>query len=384
MGFKLRPGTSLFGNVTFTPDEIPPKWLAVAAYLEAEVYLYDMNNLSAQPITLSSPDTTSDGGYYGSSIAFAGDKLIIGSPLDDDPYDSGSFYVYDLNDLSTQPIEIKPSDLESQDQYALKMAANADKIVIGADGHDWSGAVYVYDTSTLNFVAKLEPSDNYPFSNRFGTSVAIDGDKIVVGAPKDKVNGTSSGAAYVYNANDLSAQPIKLDAPDGASSDLFGQNVAIGSGKIAVGAYGDDDNGSSSGSVYVYNANYLNNQPTKLTAFDAQSGDAFGRGVAIGDDTLVVGAYLEDEEASNAGAAYVYDLNSLGTQPTKLTAFDGASNDYFSLESVSVNNGKVAIGSYKNRTVYIYDMSDLSAQPDTLSESTKNRFGDKVEIAPLV
>jgi hypothetical protein len=99
---------------------------------------------------------------------------------------------------------------------------------------------------------------------------------------------------------------------------------------------------------------------------------------------LVVGAYLEDETALNAGAAYVYDLNSLGTQPTKLTAFDGASNDYFSLESVSINNGKVAISSYKNRTVYIYDITDLSAQPDTLSEPTKSSFGYKVEISPAV
>ena len=126
MGFKLRPGTSLSGNVTFTPDEIPPKWLATSAYIEGEVYLYDMNNLSAQPITISSPD----GSHYGRSISFAGDKLIVGSPLDDNPFDSGSFYVYDLNNISAQPIKIKPSDLESQDQYGLTMAANADKLFI--------------------------------------------------------------------------------------------------------------------------------------------------------------------------------------------------------------------------------------------------------------
>lgn len=382
MGFKLRPGISLFGNITFTPDEIPPKWMVVSANVENEVYLYDLNDTSAQPTILNAPDSAQD--YYGGAIALSGNKLIVGAPLDDEPYDSGTFYVYDLDNLSTEPTKIKPFDGDSSDSFGGSISANSDKIVVGVEGHDWSGAVYVYDSTTLNLIAKLETLDNYPFDNDFGISVAIDDDKIVVGASRDKINGSSSGAAYVYDLNDLSAEPIKLDPPDGASSDFFGKNVAIGSGKIAIGAYGNDDNGSSSGSVYVYNANYLSNQPTKLTAFDAQSGDGFGRGVAIGDDKLVVGAYLEDEAASNAGAAYVYDLNNLNAQPIKLTAFDADPNDYFSLDSVSVNNGNIAIGSRKARTVYVYDTSNLSTQPVALSNPQSENFGYRVEIAPAL
>ncbi len=48
----------------------------------------------------------------------------------------------------------------------------------------------------------------------------------------------------------------KITASDGASGDFFGISVAVGSGRIVVGAYGDDDNGSISGSAYIYNTPY--------------------------------------------------------------------------------------------------------------------------------
>ena len=62
---------------------------------------------------------------------------------------------------------------------------------------------------------------------------------------------------YVYDANDLSATPTKLTAFDGDANDNFGQSIAATADKIIVGAYLDDDNGSNSGSVYIYDANNL-------------------------------------------------------------------------------------------------------------------------------
>ena len=44
----------------------------------------------------------------------------------------------------------------------------------------------------------------------------------------------------------------KLVPNDGAINDRFGISVAIYNGTVAVGAYGDDDKGEDSGSVYVY------------------------------------------------------------------------------------------------------------------------------------
>lgn len=44
---------------------------------------------------------------------------------------------------------------------------------------------------------------------------------------------------------------IKLLASDGAEDDLFGRSVAISGDTVIVGAY-SDDNGSDSGSAYIF------------------------------------------------------------------------------------------------------------------------------------
>ena len=63
---------------------------------------------------------------------------------------------------------------------------------------------------------------------------------------------------------------------------LNGDTIAISSVvyKIIVGASNDDDNGSNSGSVYVYDLDGSNE--VKITASDGEVADRFGRLVAIG------------------------------------------------------------------------------------------------------
>ena len=48
------------------------------------------------------------------------------------------------------------------------------------------------------------------------------------------------------------AELAKLVAADAATDDYFGNSVAIDGDTIVVGAWGDDDGGSASGSVYVF------------------------------------------------------------------------------------------------------------------------------------
>ena len=43
----------------------------------------------------------------------------------------------------------------------------------------------------------------------------------------------------------------KLTAAGGAAGDKFGWSVAIDGNTVVVGAYGDDDGGADSGSAYV-------------------------------------------------------------------------------------------------------------------------------------
>ena len=64
-------------------------------------------------------------------------------------------------------------------------------------------------------------------------------------------------AAYVQESFSTvgvgTTENVKITASDGAASDSFGRSVAVGSGRIVVGAYQDDDNGTNSGSAYIFN-----------------------------------------------------------------------------------------------------------------------------------
>ncbi|MCZ6445951.1 MAG: FG-GAP repeat protein [Planctomycetota bacterium] len=53
---------------------------------------------------------------------------------------------------------------------------------------------------------------------------------------------------------DLGDQLAKLLADDGAAFDIFGISVAIRGATAIVGAYHDDDNGSLSGSAYLFDS----------------------------------------------------------------------------------------------------------------------------------
>ena len=185
-------------------------------------------------------------------------------------------------------------------------------------------------------------------SDEFGRSVAIDGDTVVVGADQDD---SECGSAYIFRTSDGGASYVevaKLTASDTTTLDSFGISVAIGGNAIVVGAYGDDDAGSWSGSAYVFRttdggATYV--EVAKLTAADAASGDYFGGSVATWSGRIVVvGAsqYMN----SGPGAAYIFRTSDGGAtyaQVVKLTASDGAAGDSFG-RSVAIDGDTIVIG----------------------------------------
>lgn len=50
-------------------------------------------------------------------------------------------------------------------------------------------------------------------------------------------------------------------------------------------------------------------QQAKLTASDGAADDAFGVSVSLDGDTVVVGAWADDDKGATSGSAYVYHLD---------------------------------------------------------------------------
>ena len=224
-------------------------------------------------------------------------------------------------------------------------------------------------TSNWTQVAKLTADDGAA-TDHFGVSVSIDGDTMVVGAHQDDDKGDNSGSAYVFTRatpGDLASgwtQVAKLTADDGAVNDNFGYSVSIDGDTMVIAAHSDDDDvkGDNSGSAYVFTRTTAGNlasgwtQVAKLTAGDGAADDYFGYSVSIDGDTVVIGARYDDDDdkGDNSGSAYVYtrdtagDLASNWTQVAKLTAGDGAARDEFGY-SVSIDGDTMVVGAHERR-----------------------------------
>ena len=86
----------------------------------------------------------------------------------------------------------------------------------------------------------------------FGQRVALAGDTVMVGASQDDDAAPDTGSVYVFTRTGATWAPGgKLHAPDAAASDFFGIAVGLGADVVVVGAYGDDDKATDSGSVWV-------------------------------------------------------------------------------------------------------------------------------------
>ena len=89
-----------------------------------------------------------------------------------------------------------------------------------------------------------------------GTSVSLsrDGSTIAIGAIKNDGNGSDSGHVQIYRNESGSWLQIGEDIDGENESDFSGYSTSISSDGsiVAIGAYGNSDNGLTSGHVRIY------------------------------------------------------------------------------------------------------------------------------------
>lgn len=188
------------------------------------------------------------------------------------------------------------------------------------------------------------------FDDEFGFSLAVSGETLAIGAWRDDQGAANAGSVYVFDrVNGQWTQTTTLfpAAPDPAPHDLYGVSVAIAGDTLMVGAYRDDESAYDAGAVYVYHRvrgewAYI----TKLMAPDGQAGDWFGVSVALSGDQALIGAFLDDDLGADSGSAYVFErVEGEWTQVQKLTASDGAAGDSFGF-ALAVSGDTAVIGAY--------------------------------------
>jgi len=292
--------------------------------------------------------------YFGNSVAFSGDTLVVGAPADDvSPFIAQAVYVFTrTGDTWSQQARLSASNPDSQDRFGFSVALDGVTLVVGAPGEDSSatgangnqvdnsatdsGAVYVFTrTGTTWSQQAYIKASNTGAGDRFGWKVALAGDTLAVSAIDEDSNSTGingnqadnstaqSGAVYVFTRTGTTWNQqayIKASNPD--MLDVFGIGLALdGDGNtLAVGAVGEDslatgidgNQGNAvppdeldlylAGAVYTFTrSNGFWTQEAYIKASNTgRTQDAFGHAVALSGDgnTLAVGAPNEESNAT--------------------------------------------------------------------------------------
>jgi hypothetical protein len=163
-------------------------------------------------------------------------------------------------------------------------------------------------------------------------------------------------AVYPITVDPSFVQTQKLTRADSAAGDQFGQSLAYNSGFsssfLAIGAPDAAVAGNSGqGAVYIFEYSFTTRLWTfkqKITASDGLAEDNFGAAIAVGyQGRFLIGAPNDNVGANlNQGSVYKFELSSstgVWTQVLKIVATDGAADDNFGTDIVSVGSDSMFV-----------------------------------------
>ncbi len=191
-------------------------------------------------------------------------------------------------------------------------------------------------------------SSDLAHGDQFGWAVSTDGECMAVGAPGDDDMGSNTGAVYLFERDAADwTQVQKIVPPDGEAGDLFGHAVSLWDGVLLIGAPGDENNGIDGGTVYVYGRSGAQWVPqAKLFGSQVEGGDEFGFSVSVVGNIAAIGARGDEPSGFLSGAAYIYRRVAGQWQlDAYLTASDGGPSDYFG-HAVCVDVNRVMVGAF--------------------------------------
>jgi len=335
-----------------------------------------------------SPDDGAGFDFFGAVAAIHNGVVAMGLPNDDNivAENSGSVYLFDAT-TGLQLYKLNPSMPSFGARFGISVAIDNDLVAIGTQEGDNglnSGSAYLFDSTTGLQVLKLLPDDGQS-ENHFGSSIDLQGAVVAIGANRDNDNGTNSGSAYLFDAK-TGMQTMKLLPDDGETGDQFGISIAIESGIVVVGASFDDENGADAGAVYLFDSS-TGDQLFKLLADDGAAGDGFGESVAIDNGIVAIGARFDGDNGAISGSAYLFDA-ATGLQLLKILPDDGAANDQFG-NKLSIHNGILAIGAHQENangslsgSAYLFnvDSGEQIAKLVSSDGSSTDFFGESIAI----
>ncbi len=325
---------------------------------------------------------------FGYAVSLSLDTALVGADDDDDNgYDSGSAFVFVRNgNVWAQQQKLLAGDGAAGDDFGASVAVDGATALIGASHDDDSGTdsgsayVFVRNGNVWTQQQKLLASDGAA-ADLFGWAVSLSGDTALVGAMNDDDNGNVSGSAYVYVRNgSVWTQQQKLVASDATGDEVFGVSVSVDGNRALIGASVDDDNGEDSGSAYVFlRTGNVWAEQQKLLASDGATDDRFGFFVSLDADRALIGAHKDDDNGSNSGSAYLFvRTGNVWTEEQKVLPGNGAVGDNFGW-SASLHGDTALVGSHmfggpQPGAAFVFSAKHTAGEPCTTDSECLSGF----------
>ena len=200
---------------------------------------------------------------FGAAVAVDAGRLVAGAPYHDaGAADAGAIYTAtDTGSAWTAPAKQQALSRAANDWYGAAVALHGDRLAVGSPLDDTgrgtdSGSVTTYRWNASSWTgAQLLTPATIGTDHRYGAAVAITDTQLITTATGDPTNGSSAGAIYRHTRNATWTAGTRMVASDGTTLDLYGVDVATDGTTLAVGASGDGPTAASDrGSTYTYTA----------------------------------------------------------------------------------------------------------------------------------
>ena len=245
----------------------------------------------------------------------------------------------------------------SNDQFGCSVAFNSSGTIlaVGSSYNDNTGYnagcvnVYQYSSGAWSQIGDVINAEAAGDSFGVNLSLNADGTILAVGASGNDGNGTNSGSVRVYQYSNGAWAKIGGDIYGEATYNYFGGNVSLsddGTILAASSVYNNGTAGTQTGSVRVYK--YSSGSWTQIGSdIDGEAAYDHASIISLSSDgtILAIGAPLNDGNGENAGSVRVYQYSNSAWTKLGADIDGGAAGDYFGTSVALSSNGTILAAS---------------------------------------
>jgi len=313
------------------------------------------------PVGDLAPGTLAADDDFGAAVSVDGAWCAVGAPGDDQlGVDAGAVYVFAWNGSAwTLDAKLLASDGVIGDHFGTSVRVDGDRLVVGSPLNDpqglLTGAVYVFENvPSIGWQesSKLWPASSLGNPARFGDAVDLSGDVLVVGAPRfvGPASGLIEGRVSIYRwsgsqwvlefeepASSLPTERGAAVATDGTRVASLGAAPAIYTYEYVGGAWVEMEPPLVSAGLYPGNQSVailgdrlfamtsqsevtiyawdgvdwtpgeVLSQPTSALGMGCPDNGGFGHSLQLSGDRLLIGSPCHvDQVGVTSGGAFLY------------------------------------------------------------------------------